>query len=190
MTQNINTRVACFVLALFLSSCKASHKASSIVSETLSSETSLASRVSENSLSQILSTLTLQADSIVLWMQSCNAETASVQSSQTTFRAQPALHSASKESTAQSALIPLKDRPQVAKILISGVKANIQHNEQHQSNTQSQDTISTMMSHQSSQHNKDLSITRARMRINILIFVLFALIMALLAAQLKRHLRK
>ena len=131
MAQLIKTTAACF-LALLLYSCKSSQKISSAVSETLSSESSSASRVSENSLSQILSTLSLQADSIVVWMQSGNAAAASILPSKSDSIARPSLQSKSKASTAQHTFTPPKNVPQVAKILISGVKANTQSIEQHQ----------------------------------------------------------
>lgn len=188
MAQLIKTTAACF-LALLLYSCRTSQKTTSVVSETLSSESSSASRVSENSLSQILSTLSLQADSIVVWMQSGNAAAVSTLPSKSDSIARPSLHSMSKTSTAQHTFTPPKDKPQVAKILISGVKANTQSIKQHHTTKSEQDTVTQKVSSNSSQHIERQTAPRTRIRVHMII-VLLTLILAILAACLKAHLRK
>lgn len=55
---------------LFLSACKSAHSVSKVAESAQTTETSLTSAVTSTSLTDFISAISLQADSIVMWVQS------------------------------------------------------------------------------------------------------------------------
>ena len=57
-------------MLLFLSACKSAHSVSKVAESAQTTETSLTSAVTSTTLSDFISAISLQADSIVMWVQS------------------------------------------------------------------------------------------------------------------------
>lgn len=159
MMYHIRSTVILLSLTMLLfSACRTAHSAAKEESETLSAETSQSSVSEDSSFASFFRSLSLRADSIVLWLQdseAVQADTFSEEGIQATS-ADSSFCSSDSGFTAQSPKSPLpRARPSakgrtLAKVLIGGVHLESQAAEEKVTSSHARDSLSARESRDSS----------------------------------------
>lgn len=145
-----STVILLFLTMLIFSACRTAHSAAKEESETLSAETSQSSVSEDSSFASFFRSLSLRADSIVLWLQdSESVPTATFpEEGIQTLSADSNLCSSDSGFTAQSPNSPLpRARPStkgrtLAKVLIGGVHLESQSAEEKVTSSHARDSLS------------------------------------------------